>query len=81
MVAWMTKSKHDGRAGKAAAGHHHWQMMRVAPEFLHCLTMSRKYCFSVLRRASNFSTVSMSTCRSKRNQIRLCGQSCEHHLH
>lgn len=33
-----------------------------APESLHFCTMSTKYCFSVARKLSNFSTVSMSTC-------------------
>ena len=58
------KGKREGqkRAGKRLR--YHWQMMRVAPESLHCFTMSRKYCFSVSRRDSNFSTVSISTCSS-----------------
>lgn len=38
-----------------------WEAAR-APESLHFLTMSVKYCCSVARRLSNFSTVSMSTC-------------------
>ena len=53
------------------AGRHHWQMMSVAPESLHCFTISKKYCFSVSRRESNFSTVSMSTCRSHSERTQL----------
>lgn len=44
----------------------HWQMMSVAPLSLHCCTMSRKYCCSCARRASNCSTLLMSTCRPGR---------------
>lgn len=46
----------------ASSSKPHWQMTSVAPEALHWRTMSRKYAFSVSRSASNFSTVSMSTC-------------------
>mmetsp|Transcript_27580 Transcript_27580/g.60248 ORF Transcript_27580/g.60248 Transcript_27580/m.60248 type:complete len:234 (-) Transcript_27580:891-1592(-) len=45
----------------ASSSKPHWQMMRFAPESLHCCTMSVKYCFSACLSVSNFSTVSMST--------------------
>mmetsp|Transcript_41267 Transcript_41267/g.69060 ORF Transcript_41267/g.69060 Transcript_41267/m.69060 type:complete len:315 (+) Transcript_41267:623-1567(+) len=45
----------------ASSSKPHWQMMRFAPESLHCCTMSVKYFFSACRSTSYFSTVSMST--------------------
>mmetsp|Transcript_9548 Transcript_9548/g.25964 ORF Transcript_9548/g.25964 Transcript_9548/m.25964 type:complete len:344 (-) Transcript_9548:570-1601(-) len=44
----------------ASSSKPHWQTINPAPESLHRFTMSRKYCCSCSRSASNFSTLSMS---------------------
>ena len=66
-------SPQHAQRGAAARRAPHWQMTSVAPLSLHCCTMSRKYCCSCARSASNCSTLLMSTWRGGGRAGVVCG--------